>query len=127
MYIVCSSKIKTLAYYFLSVTQNLFFPLVFLQRSLSFTKDPNSGPDGQAPGGWTRQRSFVRSNIANVRSSLRRYPGQRATGGVSSNPAGNNMVGGGNNDIMTQSVDQSIISRYCHILALWFDINMYVM
>ena len=88
---------------------------MFLQRSLSFTKDPNSGPDGHASGGWTRQRSFVRSNIANVRSSLRRYPGQRAggnaAGGVSANPAGNNMVGGGNNDIMTQSVDQSIISR----------------
>ena len=69
------------------------------QRSLSFTKDPN-GPDSGGPGLMSRQRSFVRSNIANVRSSLRlRYPRPNPAAAAST-------------DIMTQSVDQSVISRY---------------
>jgi len=73
------------------------------QRSLSFTKDPNVDL-------MTRSRSFVRSNANNVRSSLRRFPHQQQRNQMQPQQTAATTPQA-IPDIMTQSVDHSIISR----------------
>ena len=86
------------------------------QRSLSFTKDPNSDL-------MTRSRSFTRPPSNNVRN-MQKYVNRNGTNNRHPNiPTGsrnfennngnapNHMISGQIPDIMTQSVNESIISR----------------